>query len=321
MVPHSYIGVEDFPASTSGKLDRKTLLGRVESISFEEHSGLISAGEIVEDAPDASQLSDNEILLRDTCSDVLNLPPSRIIMNRSFLSLGGDSITAMQALSMMRQRGDKRVSIKDLLTSPSLSGVASKMSAVETNNVRIPIIDELKRVSLSPMQLFFMDVASSSSGQNHYNQNVLLRLNDSRDPQRVEKAIAGVIKRHPILRARFEKQADGKWMQYIVPDSQSSFKLQYFSSANSLEKRAEMMLRARTSLNLTEGPLLRAQLFKDGSQEMILFIVVHHIVVDLVSWRVIVEELESSLTGSLSAPPLQGEIVPFPVLDRASTPS
>ncbi|KAE8863966.1 hypothetical protein PTNB29_03930 [Pyrenophora teres f. teres] len=301
MIPSHWLGIDKFPYSTSSKLDRKLLLDEVEILSQEQSMHLTQIDGDSQ-AHQTVSLNERQKLLQEICSQVFNLPKDRVIMNHSFTKLGGDSITAMQISSATRRAGLGFLSVKHILTSKSLLDVADQISEQTSSQLEIPVIEEQQLFRLSPMQQFFVETAHSSSAWHHYNQNVLLRLTVAVQPKLVEQALADIIQRHPMLRARFRASSDGKWMQYIATATDSDFQLELISDDLSRDEQKRRMLQARQSLNLFEGPIVRAQLFeKPAEKDSLLFIVSHHIVIDLVSWRIIVEELEASIAALTEA--------------------
>ncbi|KAE8866763.1 hypothetical protein PTNB73_04857 [Pyrenophora teres f. teres] len=301
MIPSHWLGIDKFPYSTSSKLDRKLLLDEVEILSQEQSMHLTQIDGDSQ-AHQTVSLNERQKLLQEICSQVFNLPKDRVIMNHSFTKLGGDSITAMQISSATRRAGLGFLSVKHILTSKSLLDVADQISEQTSSQLEIPVIEEQQLFRLSPMQQFFVETAHSSSAWHHYNQNVLLRLTVAVQPKLVEQALADIIQRHPMLRARFRASSDGKWMQYIATATDSDFQLEIISDDLSRDEQKRRMLQARQSLNLFEGPIVRAQLFeKPAEKDSLLFIVSHHIVIDLVSWRIIVEELEASIAALTEA--------------------
>ncbi|CAI6312177.1 unnamed protein product [Periconia digitata] len=295
MVPSHWLGMDKFPYSTSSKLDRKLLLNKVEALSQEQLLHLTRMEDDSQEQEDIS-LNEEQKLLQDICSHVLNLPKSKVIMTHSFTKLGGDSITAMQLSAATRRAGAGFLSVKLILTSQSLLDVAGQINERTSSQLEIPLVETQQPFHLSPMQQFFVETALSSSAWHHYNQNVLLRLTVAVQPEIIERALADVIERHPMLRARFRPSPDGEWMQHIAPAPDAGFKLEIVSEDLSRKDQKRRMLEARRSLNLFNGPIVRAQLFKGPAEKgSLLFIVAHHIVIDLVSWRVIVEELEQSI--------------------------
>ncbi|KAF4976734.1 hypothetical protein FZEAL_6649 [Fusarium zealandicum] len=295
MIPSFWIITNHFPSSASGKLDRKALVANLEALSQEEYLDLVGddAGHPVNEG----QIDQRQKLLLHVCSQVLNLPTEKIAMGRSFAGHGGDSITAMQVSSLVKRTQNLTIGVKDLLSCPSLAEAASRITELKMA-VQVPVIQPGKPCRLSPIQRLFMVTAPTSGTWNHYNQSVLMRLREHREAALVEQAVSGILQRHAMLRARFERLPSGEWMQRIMPENESPLHFEYYQDTMDCKARDEIMLRARETLNIVDGPLLRVQLFGGDDQNgMLLFIVSHHLIVDLVSWRVILEDLEASLTS------------------------
>ncbi|KFZ17889.1 hypothetical protein V502_04376 [Pseudogymnoascus sp. VKM F-4520 (FW-2644)] len=98
-----------------------------------------------------------------------------------------------------------------------------------------------------------------------------------------------------MLRARFSKAIGGNWQQYIAESTDASFAVQHVEPRDSGEI-SQAILQSRSSLDIESGPVMAAVLC-DVGQRQSLFVAVHHLVVDLVSWRVLLEELEDLLLG------------------------
>ncbi|KAM0277517.1 hypothetical protein ACHAO9_012535 [Fusarium lateritium] len=307
MIPSAWICIDRFPTSTSGKLDRKALGAQLESLSHETYLAILGADNEEKSDKDVilagsrqPQETHNEDLLLSVCSQVLNLPVDKMPASRSFIRLGGDSITAIQVSSLMRRSLDKLIKVKDLLSELSLSQVALRISEPSKSS-RVPEIQISGKVALSPIQRLFFETAEASAAWNHYHQSVLLSLEEPRTPQAVEAAIRGLVERHPMLRARFEKASSGEWQQYIPSEIDNTSYLQVFTETLSSTGQEAAMLEARQSLDVIKGPLIKAILFAGDEATRaspLLFIVAHHAVMDLVSWRGLLEELEVSLTTS-----------------------
>lgn len=314
MVPSCWIGIDSFPSSASGKLDRKGLTARLETVSQQEYEYLVS------DNQEGASESENDLetdgaqqMLREICGHVLNLSPDNIKMNRSFAGQGGDSITAMQVAAMMKRDCGKTIGVRELLSSPSLSEAALQLRDLSSAPVQLPLVEEERDFPLTPIQRLFMDTSLESRTWNHYNQSVLLRLQEPRDPSGVEHAIARVLSRHSQLRTRFRITESGEWMQRLVSEEKNGFQLEFHTGTKTQQECETMMLQARQTLNITEGPILRAQLFVK-SDGMLLFMVAHHLIVDLVSWRVILEDVEALLTSKseeAKMASLQLQTIPF----------
>lgn len=104
-----------------------------------------------------------------------------------------------------------------------------------------------------------------------------------------------------MLRARFTQSNEQVWYQRVTSDITGSYRFRHASVSNKTEID-EMIENSQNCLDVTTGPLLAADLFEYGDEQHA-FIVVHHLVIDLVSWRLILEELEEILTGGSLLPP------------------
>ncbi|CAI0645448.1 unnamed protein product [Colletotrichum noveboracense] len=288
MVPSLWLQTSSLPYTSTGKLDRPSLLDKLEAIAQESSYHLL--GE--KTTTNTADITPAEAMLQRACSDVLNIPLHKVNLNRSFFALGGDSITSMQVISTLRL-ANKSLRVKDLLTSSSLRETASKMGELTTHQP-LPVIDAGQRFPLSPIQQLFFKISTSRNTRDHFHQSVVVRIEQPREAQVVKQAIASLVARHPMLRARFEQAPTAEWVQYITENTDQSYQFVYHPTTTS-DLRAKLMLTSRASLSAEKGPLIRVNMFEESGAQY-LFLVIHHLVVDLVSWRVILEELESALT-------------------------
>ncbi|KAF9873683.1 peptide synthetase [Colletotrichum karsti] len=287
MVPSVWLEVGSLPFTATGKLDRRLLLEKLEAMSSQDAMDYVSE----ETDADATESDEVASLLWRLCSNTLNVPVKRINHNRSFLAHGGDSITAMQIVSSLR-REHKTLRVKDLLSSSTLREAASRIGDLHAYQP-LPSISIGKRFPISPIQQFFFNIAQSRQTRNHFHQSVFLRLRERQDVIAVESAISDLVERHPMLRARFEQSSSGEWTQFITDAVNSSYVFEYHERTTA-KTRKTTMLKSRLALSAEDGPLVRVSMFDEGGVQY-LFLVVHHLVVDLVSWRIILEELESLL--------------------------
>ncbi|KAL2148122.1 hypothetical protein VTH82DRAFT_2015 [Thermothelomyces myriococcoides] len=112
-----------------------------------------------------------------------------------------------------------------------------------------------------------------------------------------------IVQRHPMLRARFQRASSGMgWQQYISPDANGSLRCRHFRSVWGMQKVIEYASDSQACLDIVNGPLMAADLCEMTDGTAVLFITCHHLVIDLVSWRIIFQELEEILrTGGLAA--------------------
>lgn len=304
MVPDAWIIISELPLTVNGKADRKTLTKWIEKLPAEAYGNLAYAtsSDTEINAPTTSM----EIKIQEVLGRVLNIPANQIPMNKSFTTLGGDSITAMQVVSRCRGEGIS-ISSQDILRGKTIRELATKFVLTDENPpARVEEIDV--EFNPSPIQQMYFDTLamvdspdSYLAGAYRYNQSFLVSLGRQIKSDVVAKGIEKLVERHSMLRARFSQDSRGRWTQRITGDTAKSYRFQN-SRANSEEKVAEIVSASQAGLDIRNGPLLRADLIDMPGKSQLLFMVAHHLVIDLVSWRVLLQDLEQFLeTGSMTS--------------------
>ncbi|WP_455917252.1 non-ribosomal peptide synthase/polyketide synthase [Pseudomonas cerasi] len=268
MVPTHFVVLTQLPVTANGKLDRKAL-------------------PLPDAAPQQAFIapsSDLQKALAAIWSDVLGVP--HVGVDDNFFELGGDSIISIQVVSRARQAGI-RLSPRDVFqyqSVRSLALVASFEQAVVMDQG--PVTGE---VILTPVQQAFFNQAIAA--RHHWNQSLLLTPREALEPAQLDAALAQLINHHDALRLRFTRQADGWQQAHAAPAAESVL---WQSSVGTEAELAALCDEGQRSLNLEQGPMLRAALvtLADGAQRLLL--VVHHLVVDGVSWRVLLEDLQQA---------------------------
>lgn len=308
MIPRIWIPIATLPMNNSGKADRLSLSRWINELSVED---IATLSEYTHQAEDDLPVTAVERQLRDVWSTVLNRP--QVSYRRSFLSLGGDSITAMQIVSACRRVG-LTVSVRDVLQSAAISELALKVkkSTGEQYNFEIP--DGL--FDLSPAQrMFFCDIAPSGSrsdGPYRFNQSVVFRLQQPVQPTTIARAVETIVSKHAMLRARFEHSESHGWQQRIEKQLTGSFHFQVHQAQDDKEAQ-EITQSSQNSLSLEDGPVFAVD-FIEAPDRQLLFLTAHHLVVDLMSWRIIAQDLERALqSGTLS----ESFSLPFPAWSSA----
>ena len=299
MIPSMWLAVEFIPRLQSGKLDRKQTGKWVEDMSEELYRRLnpIAASASSENLSFATE---TELELRSIWSHVLNLNLEQIGLRQSFLSLGGDSISAMQVMSECRKRGIG-LTVRSIIGCKSISDLALHVKAIDTPLFHEEVIEE--PFDISPIQHLYF--ARENHAQGHYNQSFLLRTSRRIMAADMRAAIETVIKRHSMLRARFSQTGPGGiWQQRVTNDVASSYRLRTLkvSSRDDVDRE---LVSSQTCLDETTGPMFAADLIDVNGEELLLFVVAHHVVIDLVSWRVILQDLEELLEKPNSGTPVE----------------
>ncbi|MDH0897721.1 MULTISPECIES: condensation domain-containing protein, partial [unclassified Pseudomonas] len=269
MVPAHLIFLEAVPLTPNGKLDRKAL---PKPDTRQLHEFVAPQGEL-------------EQCIAAIWRDVLK--QERIGATDNFFELGGDSIISIQVVSRARQAGI-RFTPKELFQHQTVQGLAR----VARQGEPASLVDQGPVTGISPLlpvqSAFF---AETIAERHHWNQSVLLEPLQALDAGRLEQALRALCKHHDALRLRFAEGDDG-WQatHHELPAEPLLWQAEVTS-----EQALEVLCNeAQRSLSLEAGPLVRALLatFGDGSQRLLL--VIHHLVVDGVSWRILFEDLQTA---------------------------
>jgi amino acid adenylation domain-containing protein/non-ribosomal peptide synthase protein (TIGR01720 family) len=273
MVPAFLLFLAQLPLTPNGKLDRKALPAIDGSQQQREHV-----------APRTAM----ERALAAIWQDVLAI--DNVGLEDNFFELGGDSIVSMQVVSRARQAGIM-LSPKDLFQHQTIRSLAQAARSGEQT-----LIDQspaVGAVALAPVQQWFFEQAIPE--RQHWNQSLLLVPRKALSVEVLKRALEQLLTHHDSLRLRYE-QTENSWQQaYAAPTTESVL---WQRQAQSVEDLSALCDEAQRSLDLQDGPLLRALLvaMADGTQRLLL--VIHHLAVDGVSWRVLLEDLQQFYSGS-----------------------
>ncbi|MBV7545452.1 non-ribosomal peptide synthetase [Pseudomonas sp. PDM26] len=268
MVPTHLILLASMPLTANGKLDRRALPTPDPELNRQHY---VAPG------------NELEITLAQIWCEVLNV--GQVGLNDNFFELGGDSILSIQVVSRARQQGI-HFSPRDLFqhqTVQTLAAVATRSEQVSAEQGLI-----MGESRLTPIQHWFFD--TDIPQRQHWNQALLLQPTVALEPHRLEQALLAVIEQHDALRLRFSRVA-GQWQALHQPISDAPVLWQVRIA--SMDKCAALFADAQRSLDLEEGPLLRVLLVDGPEGQQRLFIAVHHLVVDGVSWRVLLDDLQT----------------------------
>jgi amino acid adenylation domain-containing protein/non-ribosomal peptide synthase protein (TIGR01720 family) len=287
MVPASFTFLEALPLNAHGKVDTRKLPAPRESSD---------TGRVKVAARTAV-----ETLLAGVWRAVLNVP--EVGIHDSFFELGGDSIMCIQVVVRARQQG-LVVPLPLLFRHQTIAALAEALEGS-----RPAVASEQGEVSgqvpLTPIQRRFFE--RELDERHHWNQALLLEPGPSVTAAKLEAALRAVARHHDALRLRF--QYDGQaWQQTHGPaESVLSFATVDVSGLEESARRAAIereTARLQAGMDLARGPLMRAAYFDAGpGVPGRLFVAVHHLVFDGVSWRIFLEDMEAVLERGESALP------------------
>ncbi|VVQ05086.1 Linear gramicidin synthase subunit D [Pseudomonas fluorescens] len=268
MVPAHLILLASMPLTANGKLDRRALPAPDPELNRQQY---VAPGNAL------------ELTLAQIWCEVLNV--EQVGLHDNFFELGGDSILSIQVVSRARQQGI-HFSPRDLFQHQTVQTLA----AVATRSMQVTAEQGLitGESRLTPIQHWFFD--TDIPRRQHWNQALLLQPTVALEPHRLEQALLAVIEQHDALRLRFSNVA-GQW--HASHQAMTDAPVLWQVRVTSMDKCAALFADAQRSLDLEEGPLMRVLLVDGPQGQQRLFIAIHHLVVDGVSWRVLLDDLQT----------------------------
>ncbi|MBE7123003.1 non-ribosomal peptide synthetase [Bacillus cereus] len=276
MIPSGFVTMEAIPLTANGKVDR-------EALPMPEEKQINSEA--------VAPRNSNEKILATIWKQVLGVKNVGIYDN--FFEIGGDSILSIQIISQASQVGLK-LTPKQMFECPTIAELAQV--AIETQGVQAEQGIVTGEVPLTPIQYWFFE--QEHSRPEHWNQSMLLRVKERLDVKLLEGAILNLLKHHDALRFRYEQLPNGTWRQRNEGTDEHS--VLHVVKRNKANEQAwnkviqEEMNITQARFNLVTGPLMRVVYFEDTlSGNDRIFWVIHHLVVDGVSWRILLEDLQA----------------------------
>nr|WP_227106804.1 non-ribosomal peptide synthetase [Chromobacterium rhizoryzae] len=290
MLPAQWIALRQWPVGPNGKTDRAALPAPQTD----------AASPARDRAPDTPQ----ERALAAIWQQVLGRED--IGADDNFFQLGGDSILGLQIVAQARQAG-LALAARDIFSHPTVAELAAQVRPARPE-AELPEIPSGAPLPLTPAQHWFFERLSALPRPGHWNQALLLSVAAGVSAPALRDALLRLEQSHDAFRLRFAAGADG-WRQHYAPrealreedwlERVDLSALPAAERAAAIEARAEAAQRA---LDLERGPLLRAVHFDCGDGEAgRLLLLIHHLIVDGVSWRVLLQDLAGLLAGV--APP------------------
>ncbi|MBA4057397.1 MAG: non-ribosomal peptide synthetase, partial [Marivirga sp.] len=269
MLPAYYVFMERLPLSPNGKIDRKNL----PVPKFSAEKGYV--------APRTKE----EKLLSEVWSAVLAVQP--IGINNNFFSIGGDSIKSIQISSRMRIEGFD-VSVKDIFSYPTIEALSKRLKKIERISDQSVVTGE---VLLTGIQRSFFDGPIKS--KHHYNQAVMLNFPERITDREVRAIFTHLQAHHDALRMNYRQSGENILQYNHGLDRPLSLTVRDLrKDESSKDTLLSLCNTLQSSIDLEEGPLLKLGLFDlmDGSR---LLIVIHHLLIDGLSWRILFDDIET----------------------------
>lgn len=285
MIPQYFIKVDKISLTPNGKVDIKALPECEDSIE----TGVLYS----------EPRNETEVLLAKVWEKILKV--DRVGINDNFFFLGGDSIKAVQVKASL----DKlKLDLKDLFMYPTISELSKFVYRYE-KEIKQEIVEG--EVQLSPIQKMFFD--SNFEDMHHWNQAVMLFKKERFDEDILVRIFTKILEHHDALRMVYcfkgnkvlqhNRGIEGQLFDFEIIDLDTD------DYATVIETEAN---RIQGNIDLENGPLMKICLFKTDKGHHLL-IVIHHLVIDGISWRILIEDFSTLyrqiLTGEELSLPLK----------------
>ncbi len=275
MLPAYFIKINEIPVNGNGKVDRALLpipSNKNVEVSLKEEStkygnALIKALEEI-------------------------LSTENINLQSNFYQFGGDSIKAIQISSKLSAQGF-RIKVKDILSNPLVKDmilyITEDRQQIEQNPCH-------GFINATPVVEWFFK--QKFTNPNHYNQSVFLEVSSCISKQQLQNIFGQLVNAHDSLRINYNL-AEGR-LFYNPNYLNKLFEIKCFDLSKLDVEKQQLEIRklsaeVKASLNIFEDLLIKATLYNLGNDKNLLLITAHHLVIDGVSWRIILDDISRML--------------------------
>ncbi|OXI24800.1 non-ribosomal peptide synthetase [Burkholderia sp. AU15512] len=292
MVPAQFVALARLPVTANGKIDRAALRE-------------LAAAPVVTASGDAPQGA-VETVLAEVWQAVLKAP--KVGRDDNFFELGGDSILVLQVIARARKRG-VRFTPKQLFDGPTVAELArvAKTEDVTAAAAVKPAVAAAAGAPvtaqvLTPAQQRFFALDIPHPG--HWNQSVTFDVRGPFDADAFARAFDALLTHHDAFRQRFARGADGTWHASDAAKPYDALPFVEVAARDAADALARFDALQRR-LDLGRGPLACACAARlpDGSTQ--LYLAIHHAIVDGVSWRILLDDLDTAYRAACERAPVR----------------
>ncbi|TDE41877.1 amino acid adenylation domain-containing protein, partial [Nonomuraea mesophila] len=274
MVPTLYGVVDELPLTVNGKLDVAALPQPV--------------------APGGGGRSEpsgeREQTLAAIYAEVLGLP--EVGVDDDFFAIGGDSISSIAVTGRARRAG-MNLTPRDVFRRRTVRALAAALPQRAPGETPDPGVPATGVVPLTPM---LAETMLARTPLERFYQSMVLPVPAGAGLRQVERAVRALCERHDLLRARLDRDGDTWALSVPPPEGFDAAPLctRQDGPPASEAKRRPAEEEAAGRLDPERGIMLQAVWFDGGPGHGDLLLVIHHLVIDGVSWRVIAGDLAAA---------------------------
>ena len=275
MIPAAFIMLDNLPLTPNGKVDRfalpkpETAYQQLATTFVPPHTSI-------------------QKILATIWAEVLQL--KQVGIHDNFFELGGDSILSIQIIARCHQ-ANLKLTPKDLFQHQTIASIAQVVSNSGEIQAEQGLVTGI--VPLTPIQHWFIE--QNLPEPHHFNQSFLFEISPELKPELLQQVLQQLLLHHDGLRLRLIPSCDIWLLINAATEETEIFSTIDLSEIAPTEQIAAIETTAtqlQASLNLSDGPIIRVTLFHLGNhQPNRLLIIIHHLAVDGVSWRILLEDL------------------------------
>ncbi|WP_081694816.1 MULTISPECIES: non-ribosomal peptide synthetase [Planktothrix] len=274
MIPNAFVSLAALPLTQNGKIDHRAL----PAPEFSSEDRYVAPRTFIEDT------------LATIWAQVLRV--KEVGIDDNFFELGGDSILSISIIARAKQAG-LQITVKQLFAHQTIAELAAVTGTSKEFQIEQGFVTG--EMPLTPIQHYFFEQNLCQS--HHFNQSYLLSVPSNFQSEYLEPIWQELFKHHDALRLRFTQSNDNWQANYSVPTDRISVNFIDLSILSDSDQKAAIATKVESlqaSLNLSKN-LVQIAFFDLGvNKRARLLIIIHHLVVDGVSWRILLEDLQTA---------------------------
>ncbi|MFD8922917.1 amino acid adenylation domain-containing protein, partial [Streptomyces sp. NPDC059569] len=292
MVPSAFVVLDALPVNASGKVDRTALPAPSDEPADEY----------------AAPRNETERVLTAIWTDVLDA--GRVGIHDNFFSLGGDSILSIQVVSRARQAG-LELSSRDVFARQTVAALAAGAGAADTGQSTSAAEQDVVSGEVGPTPVRDWFFATHTTDPAHFNMAMEFELPPSTSLPALREAVRALLLHHDALRTTFAQDAHGRWSGRIAPgiDLDRVLTLHDLTDARADHEDSawqELKDAAQSGFGLEDGPLVRVLVgTRAAGHTLRMIVIAHHLVVDGVTWRILLEDLRTAYARAAAGRPAE----------------
>jgi len=278
MMPSFYIQLDYFPLSANGKIDYAAL---PQPKTKKKNNHRAPRNEI-------------EVKLCRIWQDLLLR--NQIGMDDDFFRIGGDSIFAIQLLARIRKVG-LQCSIKDIFECRTIASLAQKVILSQPTKIKAEQGQLRGSGFLLPIQRWFFE--QNFIKPSHWNQSFFISV-PKLNLKKLKACIKMLAQHHDVLNSTFNTNNETGEIQQIYHAKLLIPELKFLDASQlPIQQCQKIFTEWQSNFNIAQGPLWQIGYIKDfpESGKAVLYFAFQHLIIDTVSWRILIDDLQSLYRG------------------------